>query len=301
MTIATELRETFNRFRQWTTPRSRAGTIRPAHDALKQARASLELGERHYTSSPWRKPYAAAFPQSDSKMHFVERPAAAGLREVGRVRAECSSRNGIWDKRGDSGWYDNPHGESFKDGSGLVYGVVFQLPGRNGLARFVAGYRSGSDYGEGATVDLGTIYESESSRGDWSYSVQDHDDAIEAARAADSMAARAAEREREYQEAYGNGRDCVEAIREANAVGKAWLAEYRKVRRVFCERRQAVSDDVPMSLTREWLRVAIEACRDVREEYRDLRRDAFRKLDDLKPGRYDTDGRDAFIAGYGDN
>lgn len=301
MTISNELRHAFNRYRKWTTPKSRNGILRPAVDALKQARASLTLGEKHYTPSPWRKPYKAAFAQTEKGMFFVEHPDAAGLREVGRVRAECGGRNGIWDTRGDSGWYDNPHGESFKDGTGLIYGVVFQLPGRNGLARFVAGYRSGSDYGEGVTIDLGTIYESESARGDWSYSILDHDDAQDAARAADHMAGRAAEREREYREAYDNGRDCVEAMREVKSVGKAWLKEYRELRAVFCERWQAVNDDVPISLTREWLRGAIAACRDIRDEYRDLRQAALDKIDDFLPGKYDQANRDAFRAGYADN
>lgn len=301
MTISKELRHAFNYWRSMTRNAQKHARPCPnnARDALRQARRDMAADVKRYTDSPWHKPYRAAFPQSEKGMFFIEKPDAAGLREVGRVRAECGGRNGIWDTRGDSGWYNNDYGESFKDGSGLIYGVVFQLPGRNGLARFVAGYRSG--YGEGVTIDLGTIYESESSRGDWSYSIQDHDDAQDAARAADHMAGREAESEREYRRAYDNGRECVEAMREVKTVGKAWLKEYRELRAVFCERWQAVNDDVPISLTREWLRGAIATCRDIRDEYRDLRRDALRKIDDLLPGKYDQASRDAFRAGYYDN
>jgi hypothetical protein len=301
MTISTELRAAFNRYRQWTTPRSRAGTLRPAHDALKQARAALSLGEKHYNSSPWRAPVKSACPQSGKGLFWIENPDACGLREVGRVQAECGGRNGYWDNRGESGWYDNPHGESFKDGSGLVYGVVYQLPGRNGLARFVAGYKSGSDMSEGVTVDLGRIFESESSRGDWYGSIQDHDDAKDAARAADSMASREAEREREYQTAYDNGRQCIEAMREVRESGKDWIAAFRSMRRVFCERWQAVRDDVPIAMTRDWLREAVQDVRELREEYQTARKAAFDKIDEMKPGKYDETNRQAFIAGYWDN
>lgn len=126
-----------------------------------------------------------------------------------------------------NGWYDNPHGESFRDGSGLCFGVVCQLPGRDGKARYVAGYQFGDCEG-GPSLDLSTIYESPA-ESSW----DTPDSMVEAARAADSMAESAAEKEREYKTAWGAGSayaDKLESEEAARAEALAILKERRAAR-----------------------------------------------------------------------
>ena len=94
------------------------------------------------------------------------------------------------------GWYTDPDGYYYKDGSGLCWGVVVQLAGRQGKARFAAGYQFGGCDG-GPTIDFSRIFEGPS--GDVGAPV-DNDAAREAARYADDLARGAAEEEREYQE-----------------------------------------------------------------------------------------------------
>lgn len=100
------------------------------------------------------------------------------------------------------GWFTNPDGESFRDGSGLCWGVICQLSGRKGLERWVAGYQFGGVEG-GPSLVLTTVYTSPPS----GFSYEDSDAKGDAARAADSMAERAAESEKEYQTAFRAGSD----------------------------------------------------------------------------------------------
>ena len=187
----------------------------PAHEALRRAREDVANGKRRYLPPIYP---AVTWQPGKPGLAYVENIERAGLREVGRVMPECG-RDGIWDSRGNCGWYTNAHGETFRDGTGLAWGVVYQLPGRDGKARFVAGYVMG-DCDGGPMVDFGTVYE-ENCRaeyftvpgpgsvryGSWSYSDNplEMDAAREAAYAADSMAQRAAEEEREWQTAWEAG------------------------------------------------------------------------------------------------
>lgn len=127
-----------------------------------------------------------------------------------------------------TGWYDNPHGESFKDGTGLCIGIVARLRGRNGMARLVAGYRFGG-HDDSGTFDLTTVYESPV---DSSWDSPDCE--RDAARAADSMAEAAAEREKEYKSAWGAGQAWAERGER--------LAEIRQdLRAILAERREAMA------------------------------------------------------------
>jgi len=120
------------------------------------------------------------------------------------------------------GWYDNPYSESFRDGSGLCFGVVVQIPGRDGSARYLAGFRFGG-HETGPTIDLGTVY---TAPGEFNESAM-----AEAARAADSMAETAAETEREYQTAWAAGNQWAEAgerIAEITEKARVTLRENRE-------------------------------------------------------------------------
>ena len=130
----------------------------------------------------------------------------------------------VW--RGASEWFDNPLGESFRDGTGLVVGVVGQLRGRDGRAVFVAGWRfKGHD--DNGTFDLRQRFTAEGRE------ESDAEEAAEAAaREADSLAEAAAEAEREYQAAWGAGQAWAEA-------GEELAAARASVRELLAERRAA--------------------------------------------------------------
>lgn len=221
----------------------------PAADALAAARADMAAIEaakaagdtkevlRHvrYDRSPPCISYQARDTSSPARsrerLAHVESPAAFGLRLVGRV--SCQS-GGMWSKDGRDGWLTDPFGDVARDGTGLCYGVVYQVPGRHGRARFIAGFEFGGFDG-GPTLDLGNVYESESAdQGDyWNVNPQDHEDAQVAARVADSMARHAAEQERDYQTAWQIGRayaDAGEEIADARRETLEAIAQFKAAR-----------------------------------------------------------------------
>jgi hypothetical protein len=120
-------------------------------------------------------------------------------------------------------YYDNPHGESWRDGSGLMWGVVARLS----HGRALAGWQHGGTDG-GPTLSAKIF--------------SGPDAAEDAAYYADGMAERAAEREREYQEAWRAGDDWAEAgnrLLELRTEIRAWIAEMRPAqglaRTALCE------------------------------------------------------------------
>lgn len=115
-----------------------------------------------------------------------------------------------------TGWFDNPHNESARDGSGLVYGVTAQIAPNDGRARFIAGYACGSDE-NGAMFDMGTFYESSPSGEDWETARRD------AARAGDGMAEKAADDMQEHATAWQAGNDWAELRETENATRRDLL------------------------------------------------------------------------------
>lgn len=176
----------------------------PAAVALQFARDDVLTRTARYPRS--RRNNGLPFPsvtwQADNsfgeRIAYVDSPEANGFRFVGRVVPQERARS-LWDTSGDTGWYTDPYGDHSRDGWGLCWGVVYQLPGRNGESRFVAGYQFGSFDG-GPTLDCGTIYTDRDS-GD----ATSHAAAQEAAHAADELARIAADRERDYQRAWCAG------------------------------------------------------------------------------------------------
>lgn len=164
--------------------------------ALAMARRDVAAGITRYPAPI--KPWPAFGAEHDGGKRCATESDGFGLRFVGRVMADCGGRNGIWDNRDSSGWYTSPYGESDM----LCHGVVYQLPGRNGESRFVAGYQF-TDCDGGPTLDLSRIYAEP--RGFGYASAFETDAARDAAHAADSMAKAAAEAEREYQAAWQAG------------------------------------------------------------------------------------------------
>ena len=220
------IRYTFNYYR-------RGGTV-PAMRALEQAR---EAKVARWQTSPWVKPTPPVTHQSNStlgsKIYFIESPEAVGMRVVGRVQAEPSRyRDTVWERGNEKGgWYTDPYDISYKDGTGLCWGVVLQLPTRKGTMRFIPGWQLGGDDGDGVTIDLGHIYEETASSNN-PVEVTDLDAAYSAAATADGHAKAAAEMEREYQCAWQAGREYSELGEEIQSLKKDLAGIFSERRRV---------------------------------------------------------------------
>ena len=184
-----------------------------AKRALELARADVAAG---------KKRYAPRLPLDGRNGG----DAAEGLRFVGYVMPDCGRRNGYWHE-GDYGWYTDPYGDVFRDGTGLCYGAVYQLTGRNGESRFIAGYQFGGCDG-GPDLDLSRVFTDP--RGDYAARPRDLDAARDAARYADELARVAAEKEREYQTAWRAG-SCYATEGEAIDAARAELRDILKERR----------------------------------------------------------------------
>lgn len=249
MTISPELRHAFNFHRAKAVgnvyPKPRGQYLNPAQEALKNARVDFVNGVSRFTSSPWRKPVTnPRFPaegRNAGQMQWIEKPASMGLRFVGYADDLASI--------GHTGWYTDL--DCFES----IRGVVYQLPGRNGRARFVAGHdnrdNGAADDGGPALIDWSTIYESDfeqglaaarrmigasywtpamDSPGYWARAA--HKTARkDAARGADSFAESQAEDEREYQTAWRAGSNWADEKGEiafSRATIKALLTERRQ-------------------------------------------------------------------------
>jgi hypothetical protein len=136
----------------------------------------------------------------DGTVAYTEGPDEIGLRYLGMVEAEVGNRrrysdsDGAFSNRDVCGWCTDPDGHHSKDGEGLVWGVVYLLPGRAGKTRLIAGYRFGG-YGGGLYLDLNKVFEDRVMEGE----LKTCDIAYWAARHADGLAEEVADDEREYQ------------------------------------------------------------------------------------------------------
>jgi hypothetical protein len=165
---------------------------------------------------------------SADQLRWVERPADIGLRFVGF--ADEMTERVIEHK----GYFSEPNG---LDGE-TYRGAVYQLPGRDGRAMYVAGYREGSircsgswrDEDSGAArLDLRNIYRGEPDDGVHIPGTA----SLEAVMASDETAMRHAEREREYNEVWSNGahfQRLGEAIATARTFAGELLGELRQLR-----------------------------------------------------------------------
>lgn len=227
-----------------------AGRRYPYSPEWKAAREELEREERKArqarrpinAAGTWRGGRPGSWGRDESRgLFFLEEEEGGGLfRFVGRVQPQESRPSGLWDSRGDCGWITDPSGDVFKDGTGLCFGVVFQLAGRDGKARFVAGYQFGGQCG-GPALDLRTIYESES-RDEWNTNQREQEAAEEAARAADSMAKAAAEEEREYQTAWQAGAAWQSKEEERESLKEEAAEARRQILAILKERRAAMTN-----------------------------------------------------------
>jgi hypothetical protein len=200
--------------------------------AIAQARADVAQGVKRYPSDH----YAPACKQSDGLV-YVE-AERVGLRHVGNVEAESYGGSDCWARRDSCGWYTEPGGETFKDGTGLCWGAVYQLPARDGVARFVAGYIMGGSDSDNPTLDLARIFEEKRDRYYGETSAREMQAAREAARYADDMAKRAGEDEREYQTAWRAGSIYNDCTQELESIRRSALELIRDTKQNCATLRQ---------------------------------------------------------------
>jgi hypothetical protein len=190
-----------------------------AHKArTAKADAMARAGLFHSGPDSWRIWPAASRSEDGTALHLAHESGLGAVRAIVEADSVVKSLPG--------GWYDNPHGESFKDGSGLIFGVVASLP----HGRFLAGWQAGGCDG-GPTLSTrifgGPGHDPE-------------DSAEDAARYADGMAERVAEDERAYREGWEAGTAWAEAgqrLAELRAELRAVLAELRTARGILAPGR----------------------------------------------------------------
>lgn len=239
-----------------------------ARRAASLATSNLSAVAAYVMSHPAR-PYAGTWQPSNPGQYYMETPESAfrviAAHDVPSARIEHT------------GHYTNSDGESFL-GEGLIWGVVAQLAGRDGKARFVAGYQFGQE--TGATLDLSRIFES---HGEDSQSAR-----IDAALAADRLAEIAAERERDYQAGSNAGDSWLDCLEQAKAIRAELLA-------MLAERRAAIRG--PMAGQFPALCRALESkARELLADRAELRAKAEQFADSV---RYNTAARVAFCEGAG--
>lgn len=269
--------------------RVRSGAVSLTHGTraariMALAREDVANGKARYPNPI--KPYATATRQEDGKT-YVENPDSCGLRLVGMVEAESAKIT----KSEFPGWFTDPYGDSFKDGTGLCWGEVYQLPGRNRKARYVAAYQFGGQDG-GPIVDLREIFEDDR-RGGSSY--DDNSEALrDACRSADHMAEHAAESEREYQAAWQAGNRFADLLNDI----KAAQAENAKLR---VELRALADLDSPIAkkTIRDKIRKNVESIQEWRTARKQLRDGQGESRDDCyrQFGTYDKRLVEAFREG----
>mgnify|MGYP001228286865 CR=1 FL=1 len=212
-----------------------------AIDAIERARVDVASDKRRYPLDlTHRNSYFAAY--GSRRMLWIERPEDYGLRRVGY----CDEISGSIRHRG---WFldDDCHE--------IVRGSVYRLPSKNRESRFIAAYDDPWNDGP-ICADLETIYDCE----------------ISAARAADSIAERMAERECYYQRAFRAGVMYAETVSEIKET-RNWIKD------LLVERKSArkLESDFPT------------ICNTIRAKISDLLND-LRKLRDkrdrLKSGDY---------------
>ena len=273
--------------------------------SLQEARADLASGTRRYPAdlepAGWHsKPENEREARLGRRFfHLAGDLDRAGFRLVGTVTTEsyggpkCWSRKRSGTDTPDSGWFTDPHGDVFRDGTGLMWGIVAQLPGRNGQARFVAGYQQGGT-DAGPTLDLGRVFSCKASDSRWDVDGADLEAARDAAYHADALAKEAAEQERDYQTAWQAGTRYAERLEEISDTRKEALALIRELKRA----RAARLDGFPV-LCRTLLEEVRELARSIKRTRAKARVLARGDMDDLSFWTGDERLQDAFCDGAG--
>lgn len=235
--------------RRYTQPISAA-------EALCRARRDVADGRSRYplaSLNPWNPP-------SERGTRWVENIGQAGLRFAG-----WADELARIDHRG---WYLYPDGEPDE----VYRGAVLQLPARNGRPLYVPAYQRGSTGRDGRTwqaddsgflVSLADAVPGTESDSDWYPSNRHGDGGRDAARAADSLAERDAETERDYQTAWRAGSDYAALGEELDSIRATFRPLYR-------DHRALVPGTPIMECARRRLHALAERWSEVRAERAEL-------------------------------
>lgn len=164
---------------------------RTASDALRRAREFVAAGKSYYAKTPGT--YNPEFQQDGRGAYRWIENASDVLRLVGFA-------DEIAPRRVDhKGWYADAHGSS------VYRGVVYQMPGRDGKARYVPGYADPDNEGCALLSFADVITGEPGGNGD-RWSENDYDARRDAAGRADGIAQSFAEDAKEYDTAWQAGR-----------------------------------------------------------------------------------------------
>ena len=198
---------------------------RTARAAVALMREDVATGTvrfpRHY---PEASQSQAAY--GEDRVRWIEDPETSGLRLVGLAHDVCS---GITHR----GRFLHPDGCLGE----VVCGVIYQMSGKDGRARYLAGYAdpwNSDETGRGpALVCLDPMVGARLDR----YGARDHDYVLgSVAHRADRIAGRMAEEERDYRQAYEAGRDARQAGRDMREAAARYAGALRACRAVLRNR-----------------------------------------------------------------
>lgn len=235
--------------------------------SLKKRLARLEAYRCHGADAYRVANFSSGWNRESNGKRWIESAEGAGLRVAGYADELTRIRH--------KGWYS----DSSEGATGSLYrGIVLQLPARDNVAQFLAGYEDSNS--DGILVDCSTIYTAG----------LDADEAKhDAALASDSFAEREAEKAREYDEAWQAGSRYArikEDIASERARVKALVSEVKLARQasLFDE---AATPNICATL-RDTVRQTLAHVYKLREERDELASNVWHQL------------RDAFNDGAGE-
>lgn len=165
-----------------------------ARDAILGITGGIKKPRRMMEADSYMNGKAVHWLEGDDKGKAVllGKPEAAGLRLIDRVAVEFRYHDDWHQKQTDhiTGWYTDLDGWHGRNGEGLVWGEVYQLPARRGKCLLVPAYHVGDS--DEVVLDFSRM---DRGRADGS----GYYNAGQVARIADGMAESYSEDERQYQ------------------------------------------------------------------------------------------------------
>lgn len=240
-----------------------------ADDALRAARMYAARGIEWRTTRGAKTSNGAPYEGRGERWRWIENPARAGFRFVG-FADEIARLN-------HTGWFT----DNFQDET--LRGAVYQLPARDGCARFYPGIPDLIN-GDGGAYGPTRICVSDEFRADKTensdHGARDSGTARDCANRADHYAEKSAEREREYQSAWRAGADYAQWRESIESERKRALALLREMHSL--RRRE---NDAPTICAE--LRARISKARDEIASARE-------NMESLASGEYVDDGAPGF-------
>ena len=208
-----------------------------------------------------------------SNLRWIEEPEAVGLRFVGLAH-EVSPANYEYLRNAveHTGWYtdDNGFGET-------VSGVVYQVSGKKGQARYVVGHAdpwNSDSAGRGpARLDVSRLILEEVRDSEWETKPRLRD----AARAADHHAELMAEGEREHEREWRAGMDARGRAKDMCHIAGEWTEAMRTVFDLFAVRNRLGQKD--RRAVRAAMRVAVRTARKTYDSLVEARREFHESLE----------------------